>query len=69
MRARTLNVGTMTGQRRELVDMIKRRKVDLLCVCVRKQVEGEQVQEYCRWVQTVPLWSGWEVKLGRGYPE
>lgn len=40
MSARTLNVGTMTGQRRELVDMIKRRKVDLLCVCKKTGGRG-----------------------------
>uniref|UniRef100_A0A673K0B0 Craniofacial development protein 2-like n=1 Tax=Sinocyclocheilus rhinocerous TaxID=307959 RepID=A0A673K0B0_9TELE len=28
----TLNVGTMTGKGRELVDMMQRRKVDILCV-------------------------------------
>jgi exonuclease III len=28
----TLNVGTMTGRGRELVDMMERRKVDILCV-------------------------------------
>ena len=28
----TLNVGTMTGKARELVDMMQRRKVDILCV-------------------------------------
>ncbi|KAK2921479.1 hypothetical protein Q8A73_000964 [Channa argus] len=28
----TLNVGTMTGKARELIDMIQRRKVDILCV-------------------------------------
>ena len=28
----TLNVGTMTGKGRELVDMMERRKVDILCV-------------------------------------
>ncbi|KAK2899776.1 hypothetical protein Q8A73_012905 [Channa argus] len=28
----TLNVGTMTGKARELIDMMQRRKVDILCV-------------------------------------
>ena len=28
----SLNVGTMTGRGREVVDMMKRRKVDILCV-------------------------------------
>ncbi|KAK3545935.1 hypothetical protein QTP70_016965 [Hemibagrus guttatus] len=32
LRIGTLNVGTMTGKGRELVDMIERRKVDILCV-------------------------------------
>ena len=32
LRVGTLNVGTMTGKARELVDMMQRRKVDILCV-------------------------------------
>ncbi|KAE8291504.1 hypothetical protein D5F01_LYC11112 [Larimichthys crocea] len=32
LRVGTLNVGTMTGKGRELVDMMQRRKVDILCV-------------------------------------
>ena len=32
MRVEKLNVGTMTGKARELVDMMQRRKVDILCV-------------------------------------
>ncbi|KAK3556397.1 hypothetical protein QTP70_007981 [Hemibagrus guttatus] len=32
LRIGTLNVGTMTGKGRELVDMMERRKVDILCV-------------------------------------
>ena len=32
VRAATLNVGSMTGKGRELVDMMERRKVDILCV-------------------------------------
>ena len=28
----TLNVGTMTGKGREITDLMKRRKVDVLCV-------------------------------------
>lgn len=32
LRVGTLNVGTITGKARELVDMMQRRKVDILCV-------------------------------------
>ena len=32
LKVRALNVGTMTGKARELVDMMQRRKVDTLCV-------------------------------------
>ena len=32
MRAATLNVGSMTAKGRELVDMMERRKIDILCV-------------------------------------
>lgn len=32
LRIGTLNVGTMTGKGREMVDMMERRKVDILCV-------------------------------------
>ena len=32
MRAATLNIGSMTGKGRELVDMLERRKVDIMCV-------------------------------------
>ena len=32
MRIGTLNVGTMTGRGRELADMMKRRKIKVLCV-------------------------------------
>ena len=32
LRVGTLNVGTMTGKARELVDMMQRRKVDILWV-------------------------------------
>ncbi|MCJ8743810.1 hypothetical protein PDJAM_G00098470 [Pangasius djambal] len=32
LRIGTLNIGTMTGKGRELTDMMKRRKVDILCV-------------------------------------
>ncbi|XP_063587803.1 uncharacterized protein LOC134765045 [Penaeus indicus] len=32
IRIGTLNVGKMTGKSRELVDMIERRKLDILCV-------------------------------------
>ena len=32
LRIGTLNVGTMTGRGRELVDLMKRRRVDVLCV-------------------------------------
>ena len=37
MRVGTLNVGTMTGKARELVDMMQRRMVDILC-------SGDQVE-------------------------
>ena len=39
VRAATLNVGSMTGKGREHVDMMKRRKVEILCA--RNQVERE----------------------------
>ena len=32
MRIGTLNVGSMTGKGREIVDMMERRQVDILCV-------------------------------------
>ena len=32
MREGTLNVGTITGKARKLVDMMQRRKVDILCL-------------------------------------
>ncbi|XP_047004754.1 craniofacial development protein 2-like [Schistocerca americana] len=32
IRVRTLNVGTMTGNGREIVDMMQRRKIKVLCV-------------------------------------
>ena len=32
VRAVTLNVGSMTGKGRELVDMMQRRKMDILCM-------------------------------------
>ena len=32
VRIGTLNVGTMTGKATELVDMMQRRKVDIVCV-------------------------------------
>ena len=32
IRVGTLNLGTMTGKRRELVDMMERRNVDILCL-------------------------------------
>ena len=32
VRVGSLNVGTMNGKGRELVDVIERRKVDILCV-------------------------------------
>ena len=38
LRAETLNVGTMEGKSRELVDMMQRRKVDL-SLCSGDQVE------------------------------
>ena len=31
-RVGTLNIGTMTGRRRELADMMERRNVDILCL-------------------------------------
>ena len=32
VRVGTLNVGTMTGKSREIVDMIERRQLDVLCI-------------------------------------
>ena len=32
MRIATLNIGTMTGKGREIVDMMERRKIDVACV-------------------------------------
>ena len=32
IRVGTLNIGTMTGKRRELEDMMERRNVDILCL-------------------------------------
>ena len=32
VRMGTLNIGTMTGRGRELVDLMERRKVDILCL-------------------------------------
>ena len=32
IRVGTLNIGTMTGRRRELTDMMKRTNVDILCL-------------------------------------
>ena len=32
IRVGTLNIGTMTGRRRELADMMKQRNVDILCL-------------------------------------
>ena len=32
LRVRSLNVGTMTGKATELIDIMQRRKVDILCV-------------------------------------
>ena len=32
VRITTLNIGTMTGKGREIVDMMERRKVDMACV-------------------------------------
>ena len=32
MRVGTLNVGSMTGKGRELVNMMERRKIDILCM-------------------------------------
>lgn len=36
LRVGTLNVGTMTGKGGVLVDMMQRRKVDILCVQVEQ---------------------------------
>jgi len=43
MRVGTLNVGTITGKRGELADMMERRKVDSLCV---QETRWKQGQEY-----------------------
>jgi hypothetical protein len=32
LRIGTLNIGTLTGKGREMVDMLERRKLDILCV-------------------------------------
>ena len=44
LRVGTLNVGSMTGKSSEIVDMMDRRKVDILCVQVTKW-KGSQARE------------------------
>lgn len=47
VRLGTLNVGTVTGKARELVDMMQRRKVDNLCVQeTRRRIQA--VLPWCR---------------------
>ena len=43
IRIGTLNVGSMTGRSREVVDVMERRKVDIFYVC-RKQ-DGEAIKQ------------------------
>ncbi|XP_047502966.1 uncharacterized protein LOC125048346 [Penaeus chinensis] len=44
LRVGTLNVGTMTGRGREVVDMMERRKINILCVQETKW-KGEKARE------------------------
>ena len=44
MRVGTLNTGSMTGRGREVADMIKRRRVDILCV-QETRWNGEKAME------------------------
>ena len=44
MRVGTLNIGSMTGRGREVADMMKRRRVDILCV-QETRWKGEKARE------------------------
>ncbi|XP_051780692.1 uncharacterized protein LOC127527100 [Erpetoichthys calabaricus] len=51
LRVGTLNVGSMTGKGRELADMMKRRKVDILCM------------QETKWKGSKASWIGGGLKL------
>jgi len=40
MRVATVNVGTMMGRSREVVEMLARRRVDVCCVQEDQYIEG-----------------------------
>ena len=48
IRVGTLNIGTMTGRRRELADMMERRNVDILCLQETKWKESKAKKSGCK---------------------
>ena len=52
IRVGTLNIGTITGRRRELADMMEQRNVDILCLQETKW-KRNKAKKHWRWMQTI----------------
>ena len=55
LRIASLNIGTMTGESRELADLMKRRRIDVMCL-QETRWGGHKSHRAWRWMQTVLRW-------------
>ena len=51
LRVVSWNVGTMTGKAMEIADVLRRRKVDIACVCTGGKMERIESEKYVPWLQ------------------
>ena len=59
----TLNVGSMTGRGHELVDLMERRKVKIMCLQETKW-KGSKSKRAGKWIQAVLCWRRRKEKWG-----
>ena len=58
LRVGTLNVGTMSGKGGEIVDMMERRKIDILCVQETKW-KGSKARSMGRGYKLTQCWGSY----------
>lgn len=60
-----MDIQTLTGETKELDDMMKKRKVKIVCV---QEIRGAELADWEQ-VQDVLLWFGWKEEWTKNDPE